>query len=157
MHRMALLLVALVAVFGVAAVGCGGEDEASPTADTVTGTDTNGTEETETDTTEEETTEEDTTEEDTTEETETDGGDGGEGNPEAGKTVFTTHCASCHTLQDAGTSGTVGPDLDDSQPDFDLVKDRVTNGQGAMPAFRDTLSEQEINDVAAYVSTAAGS
>jgi mono/diheme cytochrome c family protein len=137
MHRLALLLVALVAVFGVAAVGCGGDDEASPTPETVTGTETDGTE--------------------TETETETDGEDGGEGDPEAGKTVFTTNCASCHTLEDAGTTGTIGPDLDDSQPSFDLVKDRVTNGQGAMPAFKDQLSEEDINNVSAYVSTAAGS
>jgi mono/diheme cytochrome c family protein len=32
------------------------------------------------------------------------------------------------------------------------VVDRVTHGQGAMPSFADSLSEQEIADVAAYVS-----
>jgi mono/diheme cytochrome c family protein len=31
------------------------------------------------------------------------------------------------------------------------VVDRVTNGSGAMPAFEGQLSEQQINDVAAYV------
>jgi mono/diheme cytochrome c family protein len=31
----------------------------------------------------------------------------------------------------------------------------VTNGSGAMPAFGDTLSEEQIEDVAAYVSSAA--
>jgi mono/diheme cytochrome c family protein len=29
----------------------------------------------------------------------------------------------------------------------------VTNGQGAMPSFKDSLSEQQIQDVAAYVSS----
>ena len=48
-------------------------------------------------------------------------------------------------------SGTVGPNLDDSQPSFELVVDRVTNGAGAMPAFEGQLSEQEIADVSAYV------
>jgi cytochrome c6 len=66
-------------------------------------------------------------------------------------------CGGCHTLADAGSTGTVGPNLDDSQPSFDLVVDRVTNGAGAMPPFRDTLSAQQINDVAAYVSSVAGS
>ena len=75
----------------------------------------------------------------------------------AGKAVFTTNCGGCHTLSDAGTSGTIGPNLDDAQPDAALVVDRVTNGQGAMPPFAGTLSEQQIADVAAYVSTAAGS
>jgi mono/diheme cytochrome c family protein len=35
--------------------------------------------------------------------------------------------------------------------------ERVTNGMGGMPSFADTLSEEQIQDVAAYVSSAAGS
>jgi cytochrome c6 len=83
---------------------------------------------------------------------------GGEGDPAAGKEVFLgpSNCGSCHTLADAGTGGTIGPNLDESQPPLELVVDRVTNGQGAMPSFSGSLSEQEIDDVAAYVSTAAG-
>jgi mono/diheme cytochrome c family protein len=65
-------------------------------------------------------------------------------------------CGGCHVLADANSSGSVGPNLDESQPDFDLVVERVTNGEGLMPAFEDELSEQQINDVAAYVSEAAG-
>src|SRR5918996_4283264 len=79
---------------------------------------------------------------------------GGEGDPAAGKEVFTANCGSCHTLADAGTTGTIGPNLDESQPSVELAVDRVTNGQGVMPPFADTLSEQQIQDVAAYVSTA---
>ena len=83
---------------------------------------------------------------------------GGEGDPVAGKEVFlgASGCGSCHTLADAGTSGTIGPNLDESQPSFELAVDRVTNGQGVMPPFADSLSEQEIRDVATYVSTSAG-
>jgi mono/diheme cytochrome c family protein len=51
----------------------------------------------------------------------------------------------------------VGPNLDDSKPSAELVVDRVTNGSGAMPPFSATLSEQQIADVAAYVSSVAGS
>jgi mono/diheme cytochrome c family protein len=29
-----------------------------------------------------------------------------------GKTLFVEKCGSCHTLADAGTTGTIGPDLD---------------------------------------------
>ena len=47
--------------------------------------------------------------------------------------------------------GTVGPNLDDSQPSLELVVDRVTNGQGGMPSFSASLSEQQIADVSAYV------
>ena len=54
-------------------------------------------------------------------------------------------------MEAAGSSGNVGPNLDDSQPDFELVVDRVTNGAGAMPAFADQLDETEIQNVAAYV------
>ena len=85
-------------------------------------------------------------------ETETGGDGGSEGDAAAGEAVFADNgCASCHTLEAAGASGTIGPNLDESQPDFELAVDRVTNGAGAMPAFGDTLDEQQIADVAAYV------
>jgi mono/diheme cytochrome c family protein len=84
---------------------------------------------------------------------------GAEGDPVAGKEVFlgTAGCASCHTLSDAGASGTIGPNLDAAEPPYDLVVERVTNGQGAMPSFADTLTEEQIQDVAAYVSSVSGS
>jgi len=141
MRRTTLLLIALVAAFGLAAAGCGGEEEATPTPDTVIGT-IETTETTETDTTETET---------------TDSGGASTGDAAAGKTVFVANCGTCHTLSDAGTSGTVGPNLDEAQPSNELVVDRVTNGQGVMPPFAGTLTEQQITDVAAYVSQTAGS
>ncbi len=60
-------------------------------------------------------------------------------------------CGGCHTLEAAGSSGSIGPNLDESQPDAALVVERVTNGMGAMPAFEGQLDEQQIQDVAAYV------
>lgn len=79
-------------------------------------------------------------------------GDEPAGDPAAGEAVFTSAgCGSCHTLEAAGASGTIGPNLDDAKPDAALVVDRVTNGMGAMPAFEEQLDEQEIQDVAAYV------
>jgi mono/diheme cytochrome c family protein len=130
----------LALVLATAASACGGGEEASPTAETVEtggGTDTDGGE-TETTPTETE-------------------AEGATGDPTKGKEIFAAQgCGSCHTLADAGTSGTVGPNLDDSQPDHELVVERVTNGAGAMPSFKDKLSEEEINDVAAYVAEAAG-
>jgi cytochrome c553 len=156
MRRTALLLVLLVAAVGVAAVGCGGEEDQTATPETVEGTTTTDT--TETETTETETSETDTTETETTETETTETEPAGEGDAAAGKEVFlgSAACGGCHTLADAGTSGTVGPNLDDAQPSFDLVVDRVTNGQGAMPSFSSTLSEQQIADVSAYVSSVAG-
>ncbi len=80
----------------------------------------------------------------------------GAGDAAAGKEVFVAQgCGSCHTLADAGASGSVGPNLDETKPSYDLVVDRVTNGKGAMPSF--DLEEQQIQDVAAYVSSVAGS
>ena len=65
-------------------------------------------------------------------------------------------CGSCHILADAGTTGTVGPDLDQSSADVEQAFEQIMNGGGGMPAFSDQLSEQEIADVAAYVVAARG-
>jgi cbb3-type cytochrome c oxidase subunit III len=87
----------------------------------------------------------------------TGGGGGGGGGAPDGKQVFeSAGCTGCHTLADAGSTGNVGPNLDDAKPPKQLVVDRVTNGQGAMPAFKGQLSDAEIEAVADYVSSAAG-
>jgi len=79
------------------------------------------------------------------------------GDAAAGKQVFeSAGCVACHTLSDAGSTGTVGPNLDDAKPPATLVVTRVTDGAGAMPSFKDKLTEQQIQDVAAYVSSSAG-
>ena len=94
----------------------------------------------------------------TTAETETEPAPEGGGDVAAGKRVFASAgCGSCHTLADAGASGTVGPNLDDAEPSADKAVERVTNGKGVMPPFKDQLTEQQIADVAAYVSSVAGS
>lgn len=137
MRRLALILAALVLAFPVAGCG-GGEDETTAPETVENGGGTTGTTD--------------------TGETATETGGGGEGDAANGKTIFASAgCGSCHTLADAGSSGTVGPNLDEAKPDHDLVVERVTNGSGVMPSFSDQLSEQEIQDVAAYVSSAAGS
>ena len=77
---------------------------------------------------------------------------GASGDAAAGEAVFAAQgCGGCHALEAAGSTGAIGPNLDDSQPDAALVVDRVTNGAGAMPMFGDQLDEQQIQDVAAYV------
>jgi mono/diheme cytochrome c family protein len=74
-----------------------------------------------------------------------------------GKQIFeTAGCAGCHTLADAGSTGNVGPNLDQAKPPKSLVVQRVTNGMGQMPPFKDQLSPQQIQAVADYVSSVAG-
>ena len=74
----------------------------------------------------------------------------------SGKDIFTANCGSCHTLKDAGTSGTVGPNLDQLKPDKARVQRQVTNGGSVMPAFKGTLTAAQITAVAKYVSSVAG-
>jgi uncharacterized membrane protein len=86
-------------------------------------------------------------------------GAGAPPSPEAtgdGRALFTSAgCGTCHALADAGAAGTIGPSLDESQPSREFVIDRVTNGQGAMPAFAGRLSPDEIEAIAGYVARAA--
>jgi cytochrome c6 len=113
---------AVIATLALSLAGCGGGEEATPTPETVEGTQP-----------------------------------AAEGNAENGKKIFASAgCGSCHTLKDAGASGTIGPNLDEAKPDLELAIDRVTNGASPMPSFKDQLSEQEITDVATYVVQATG-
>jgi glucose dehydrogenase len=74
----------------------------------------------------------------------------------AGMTVFNSTCASCHTLAAAGSTGTVGPNLDQLKPTQAIVAKQVTNGGGGMPAFGSSLSKSQIASVALFVSSVAG-
>ena len=86
-----------------------------------------------------------------------DGAGGGSGDSTDGKGIFSSAgCGGCHTLADAGSQGNVGPNLDEAKPSAALALDRVTNGKGTMPAFRDELGEAQIRAVAEYVAQAAG-
>jgi mono/diheme cytochrome c family protein len=124
MRRSVVLGLVLGCVLIGVAAGCGGEDVSSPAPETVVGP----------------------------VEQPAPPPAGPAGDAAAGKDIFASAgCGSCHTLADAGTSGEVGPSLDDAKPDLALVVDRVTNGRGVMPSFKDQLDEQEIADVAAYV------
>jgi sulfite dehydrogenase len=79
------------------------------------------------------------------------------GDATGGKQVFqSAGCVGCHTLQDAGAKGTVGPNLDQAKPPLSLVVQRVTKGKGGMPSFKGQLSDKKIADVAAYVVKATG-
>jgi mono/diheme cytochrome c family protein len=76
---------------------------------------------------------------------------------------FATNCGSCHTLQAAGTTATVGPDLDQAlsgqspQQVSQSITDpnaQITPGYqpNVMPSnFGDTLSPKELNQLVAYL------
>jgi mono/diheme cytochrome c family protein len=104
------------------------------------------------------------------------GGDGGVGGQESanrsqGKALFVSgsegkqSCGSCHTLLDAGTAGTIGPNLDQAlgyscaqgfaeSTAYAAVLNQIQLAQGAMPA--DLVTGQDAVDVAAYVASVAG-
>jgi mono/diheme cytochrome c family protein len=74
---------------------------------------------------------------------------------ESGRAIFTEvaqpSCTICHTLADAGASGSIGPNLDGLRPNRDQVIRAVTSGVGVMPAFEESLTESQIQAVADYV------
>jgi outer membrane protein assembly factor BamB len=74
----------------------------------------------------------------------------------SGKAVFASNCGSCHTLGAAGTTGQIGPNLDDVKPDAAKVESQVRSGGNGMPAFGGRLSDAQIAAVAKYVAQNAG-
>jgi mono/diheme cytochrome c family protein len=133
MRRVTTTAALLAAALALAAAGCGGE-EVTATPETVVG------------------------------EIPTETGGGAdlpalelEGDAAAGAEVFTANaCGSCHTLAAAGASGNVGPNLDETKPSYELAVERITLGQGGMPAFGDKLEPQQIADVSQYIVESAG-
>ena len=81
-------------------------------------------------------------------------GGGGGGGETDGKAIFSSAgCESCHTLKAAGSTGTIGPNLDESTIDEAGAIAQVENGGGVMPAFKNDLSEAQIKAVAHFVVT----
>ncbi len=74
------------------------------------------------------------------------------GDATAGKQGFADNCSVCHGA--AGTGGNGGPDLTSIPDAKDVTKviGQITNGGGGMPAFKGTLTQKQINDIAAYVT-----
>ncbi|MGH3011800.1 MAG: c-type cytochrome [Gaiellaceae bacterium] len=82
-----------------------------------------------------------------------------------GKALFASTCGSCHTLLDAGTAGTTGPNLDqalgyscaqgfDETTIYSNVRGQIDLAAGVMPP--DLVTGQDAVDVAAYVASVAG-
>jgi mono/diheme cytochrome c family protein len=97
----------------------------------------------------------------------------GAGDQDNGRKLFVAKCGGCHTLADAGTTGTIGPNLDDAfraartatggsfqeSTIFDVTLDQMKLAASPMPRF-DTgpqkLSEEELTNIAGYVASVAG-
>lgn len=79
---------------------------------------------------------------------------GGQGEAADGRGLFAGSCGSCHTLEAAGTSGTIGPNLDELQPDRERVLAAIAEGPGAMP--ENLYEGAEAEAVADFVSENAG-
>ena len=85
------------------------------------------------------------------------GGDDSTSGGSPGAKVFADGgCGDCHTMKAANATGAVGPNLDELKPNEETVIRQVTNGGRGMPAFKNELSATEIQQVAAFVATAAG-
>jgi mono/diheme cytochrome c family protein len=75
------------------------------------------------------------------------------GDAAAGAEVFAAEgCGSCHTFTPAGATGTVGVNLDQTQLTAEQITTTVSAGRGAMPAFGERLSPEQIADVTAYIA-----
>jgi mono/diheme cytochrome c family protein len=77
--------------------------------------------------------------------------------PEAGRVSFvSTGCGTCHTLAAAGATGTLGSNLDETRPTYEVAVEAITNGADGMPVYGSQLDDGEIADIAAFVAEAAG-
>jgi cbb3-type cytochrome c oxidase subunit III len=84
-----------------------------------------------------------------------------------GEQIFTAAgCAGCHTFQPAGSTGTIGPDLDDlasaagNMPPEEFVRESILNpdaeiaqgfSPGVMPSFEGRLSDQQVQALVDYL------
>ena len=70
----------------------------------------------------------------------------------AGRELFNANsCSACHTLTDAGASGSVGPDLDNPNLTREAIVTRVQMGGGPMPSFAGQISDADIGKLADYI------
>ena len=90
----------------------------------------------------------------------------GKANPAAGKKVFADNgCGGCHTLQAAGASGQIGPDLDKvlKGKDAEFIKTSISDPNAeiapgyqpnVMPqSYGSELTSQQLNDLVAFLQT----
>jgi len=77
------------------------------------------------------------------------------GDPFAGSAIYAEYCVSCHggdgAGEIAGTPSFRGGRLM-TKPNSELVN-KIRNGKDLMPRFSGVLSEEQIDDVMAYIRT----
>lgn len=113
------------------------------------------------------TTEKTTTAEKTT--TKPQGGGKGSAAAEQGKEVFTANgCGACHTLAAAGTTASVGPDLDETLPgkSTSYIRESIVDPNATVapgysagimpPTFGSTLSSSEIEALVTFLAQSVG-
>jgi len=71
------------------------------------------------------------------------------GDADAGSTVYADNCTSCHGADGAGVSGPALAGLTDEAS----MEAKIVDGAGGMPAFGESLDEQDVADVIAYILT----
>ena len=87
------------------------------------------------------------------------------GDASQGKKLFTDKCGSCHTLADAKTQGTIGPNLDDAfssdkqqgfslQTMADVVRGQIAYPEKPMPS--NLVEGSDADDVSVYIAKCSG-
>ena len=89
------------------------------------------------------------------------------GDTSKGKQLFNQNCASCHTLADAKSQGTIGPNLDDAfssdkqqgfseQTMADIVRGQIAYADPEGPMKPNLVRGSDADSVALYIAKCAG-
>ena len=62
-------------------------------------------------------------------------------------------CGVCHSLEAAGAKGVIGPDLDTLKPDARRIRTAIAQGVGAMPAYAEQLTDQEVTALVEFITS----
>jgi mono/diheme cytochrome c family protein len=75
------------------------------------------------------------------------------GDPAAGQIVFEDSCSMCHDPK--STEMMIGPGLKDvsKRKSEAEIREQIASGSDMMPPFANKLSEEEINNLVAYLKT----
>jgi DMSO/TMAO reductase YedYZ molybdopterin-dependent catalytic subunit/cytochrome c553 len=61
-------------------------------------------------------------------------------------------CGVCHSLDAAGARGVIGPNLDELRPDARRIRTALAQGVGAMPAYAEQLTDQEVRALVEFIT-----